>query len=52
MGGGLAHWLTPGFMLNDRSLAPHIAQPSYVKTMLEAGEDPKPQVLEDCKPQC
>ena len=50
MGGGLAGWLTPGWMQNDHSLAPHIATPSYVKSMLEAGEDPKPLVLEECKP--
>jgi hypothetical protein len=24
----------------------------YVKTMLKEGENPKPQLIEDCKPQC
>ena len=52
MGGGLAGWLTPGWMDHERSLAPHIATPNYVQSMISAGEDPKPLVLEECKPQC
>ena len=52
MGGGLAGWLTPGWMDYDSSLAPHVATPSYVSSMLAAGEDPKPLVLEECKPAC
>ena len=52
MGGGLAGWLTPGWMDYRSDLAPHISQPGYIKTKIEEGEDPKPQVLEECKPQC
>ena len=52
MGGGIAGWLTPGWMQYDSTLAPHIATASYVKTKLAEGEDPKPEVLEECKPQC
>ena len=52
MGGGLAGWLTPGWMDYESSFAPHIATPNYVQSMLAAGEDPKPLVLEECKPQC
>ena len=52
MGHTLAHWLTPGWMQYDNTLSPHISSPSYVKSMLDAGEDPKPMVLEECKPQC
>ena len=52
MGGGVAGWLTPGWMIHEPRLAPHINEPAYVKTMLKQGEDPKPQVLEECKPQC
>ena len=52
MGGGIAGWLTPGLHMHDHSLNPHIATPSYVKSMIQAGEDPKPLVLEECKPQC
>ena len=50
MGGGIAGWLTPGWMQYDSSLAPHITAPSYIKTKLAEGEDPKPEVLEECKP--
>ena len=32
MGGGVAGWLTPGWMTNDHRLSPHIATPS--KTLL------------------
>ena len=52
MGGGIAGWLTPGWSIYETRLAPSIAQPDYVKTKLAAGEDPKPEVLEECKPQC
>ena len=52
MGGGVAGWLTPGWMVMEPRLAPHIAQPGYVKEMIKAGEDPKPQLLEECKPLC
>ena len=60
MGGGVAGWLTPGWMTYDKSLSPHISTPGkfspflfvlgYVKTMLKEGENPKPQLIEDCKP--
>ncbi len=52
MGGGVAGWLTPGWMINDRTLAPHVKEPMYVKTMLKEGEDPKPALMDECKPQC
>ena len=52
MGGGIAGWLTPGWTLYDKSLAPHVATPGYVSTMLKEGEDPKPLLLEECKPHC
>ena len=52
MGGGIAGWLTPGWMIYDKRFAPHIDSPGYIKTKLEEGEDPKPDVLEDCKPHC
>lgn len=51
MGGGVAGWLTPGWMSYDKSLSPHIATPgkfffawqglAYVKEMLKNGENPK-----------
>lgn len=28
MGGGIAGWLTPGWMTYEKSMAPHIATPS------------------------
>ena len=52
MGGGIAGWLTPGWIIYEDRLAPHISKPDYVNTMLKEGEDPKPMVLEECKPQC
>ena len=52
MGGGVAGWLTPGWMINDPTLKPQIKEPLYVKTMLSQGEDPKPLVLDECKPHC
>ncbi len=52
MGGGVAGWLTPGWTIPEPRLTPHINEPAYVKQMLKDGEDPKPLLLEDCKPQC
>ena len=55
MGGGLAGWLTPGWMVYNKeseTFTPHIATPGYVQSMIAAGEDPKPMVLDECKPQC
>ena len=52
MGHTFAHFITPGWMTMDNTLQPQISTPAYVKTMLEAGEDPKPLVLEECKPVC
>ena len=52
MGGGVAGWLTPGWMLNEHRLAPHIAKPDVIAAKLREGEDPKPEVLDICKPQC
>ena len=52
MGGGLTGWLTPGWVIPEPRLSPHIAEPGYVGQMLKEGEDPKPLLLEECKPQC
>ena len=52
MGGGVAGWLTPGWMSYEKSLSPHVSTPAYVKQMLKEGENPKPQLLEECKPLC
>ena len=52
MGGGLVGWLTPGWTIYEPRLAPHIKEPAYVKTMIKEGQDPKPLLLEECKPQC
>ena len=63
MGGGVAGWLTPGWMTMEPRLSPHIAAPGkrliiadiligYVKQMLKEGENPKDMLIEDCKPQC
>lgn len=50
MGGGVAGWLTPGWMSNEKRLSPHISTPgnsliltskAYVKEMLKNGENPK-----------
>ena len=34
MGGGVAGWITPGWMTFEKSLAPHIATPSTVLIIL------------------
>ena len=47
-----AHHATPGIYPVTASLQPSISEPAYVKEMLEKGENPKEQLLEDCKPQC
>ena len=52
MGGGIAGWLTPGWMIHEKRYSPHISQPGYIKTMLAEGENPKDLVIEECKPQC
>ena len=52
MGGGVVGWLTPGWSIYEHRLAPHTAEPAYVKQMLKDGEDPKPLLLEECKPLC
>lgn len=52
MGGGIAGWLTPGWTIAEPRMAPHITTPAYVKTMIKEGQDPKPMLLEECKPQC
>jgi hypothetical protein len=41
MGGGIADWFTPGWTVIDKSLAPHISEPAYVKQMIRDGENPK-----------
>ena len=52
MGGGIAGYLTPGWIIYEDRLSPHVATPDYVSSMLKEGENPKPLVLEECKPQC
>ena len=52
MGGGIAGWFTPGWMIHETRLAPHIHKPDFVDKMLKEAEDPKPLVIEECKPQC
>ncbi len=49
---GLHTWFIPGWMVREPALEPHIPTPGYVQSMLREGEDPKPQVLEECKPLC
>ena len=50
MGGGIAGWLTPGWSIYESRLAPSVGQPGYISSKLAAGEDPKPEMLEECKP--
>ena len=50
MGTGVAAWFTPGFMQHEPRFTPTIAKPGYIATMIAEGEDPKPLVLEECKP--
>lgn len=52
MGGGIAGWLTPGWVFHEPRLAPHIHKPDFVDKMLADAEDPKPLVIEECKPAC
>lgn len=52
MGGGVAGFLTPGWIWYEPKNHPHIQRPEYVEKMLKDGEDPKPLVMEECKPQC
>ena len=52
MGGGVAGWLTPGWTIMETRYTPTIPDQAYIGTMLKEGEDPKPLVLEKCKPQC
>ena len=53
MGGGIAGWLTPGWSIYCSSMAPNsTTDVEFVKSKLASGEDPKPEVLEACKPQC
>lgn len=52
MGGGIAGWLTPGWMYHEPRYAPHIHKPDFVDKMLKDAEDPKEMVIEECKPMC
>jgi len=53
MGHGLVGWLTPGWTYPaEPRFSPHIASPDYVQQMLNEGENPKPLLMEECKPQC
>ena len=52
MGGGVAGFVTPGWWIHEKRYEPHIHQPAYVRQMINEGTDPKPLLLEECKPQC
>ena len=52
MGGGLVGWLTPGRNFWEPRLMPHINKPEFVDKMIADAEDPKPLVIEECKPHC
>ena len=52
MGGGVAGMVTPGWWIMEKRYYPTVAKPAYVEQMLKEGEDPKPLLLEECKPQC
>jgi ubiquinol-cytochrome c reductase subunit 6 len=52
MGGGVAGWLTPGWMIMEPRFAPHLHKPDFVDKMIADAEDPKPLVIEECKPLC
>ena len=52
MGGGIVGLVTPGWWITEKRYEPHIHKPSYVNQMLKEGQDPKPLLLEECKPQC
>ena len=52
MGGGIVGWITPGWSFKETRYEPHIHSPSYVAQMIKEGQDPKPLLLEECKPQC
>ena len=53
MGGGVVGWLTPGWMVHEPRFSPHLnKKPEFIDQMLKAGEDPKPLVIEECKPHC
>ena len=46
-------WLTPGLIPVDKKFAPHLdSPPEFVDRMLKEGEDPKPELLDYCKPKC
>ena len=52
MGGGIMHYMVPGYTTDEPRLHPVVPEQAYIKEMIKAGEDPKPMVLEECKPQC
>ena len=52
MGHGIVGLVTPGWWITETRYTPHIQQPSYVPQMLKEGQDPKPLLLEECKPAC
>ena len=52
MGGGIAGWLTPGWYIPETRYTPKIEAKDYVDKMIKDGEDPKPLVIEECKPHC
>ena len=48
----LFHHFTMGWYTHTKSLDPNLTEPAYVKEMLARGEDPKPLLLDECKPHC
>ena len=52
MGHGIVGLVTPGWWFMEKKYEPHVHKPSYVDQMLKEGQDPKPLLLEECKPHC
>ena len=50
--GTIPEVFTPGWNIYEPRLAPHVAKPDFVDKMLADGEDPKPLMINECKPQC
>ena len=45
MGGGIAGWLTPGWMTREKRLEPHLDKQAFIKESLSRGENPKEDVM-------
>ena len=50
--GTIPEVFTPGWIFHEPRLAPHVAKPDFVDKMLADGEDPKPLMINECKPHC